>query len=179
MSDLFTVSEEYQVQQKALIMAEEMFQKMLSNPVQLQERLFQQLEENKKLIAINKDNLPKVERYNAFLNADGYLSTDNLKSILKLKYINPDGKLEIMGKQYIPQLLCKDGWIKKTHTGYLLTYKGKERFKQEADDITATKECGNKTSVKFTGKGAEMLYEIYKNDMRTWYSNTHKELNCE
>jgi hypothetical protein len=179
MSDLFTVSEEYQVNQKAMILAEEMFQKMLANPVQLQERLFQQLEVNKKLVAINNENLPKVERYNAFLNADGYLSSDNLKGILKLKYIDPKGKVHDMGKQYIPQILCKDGWIKKTHTGYLLTYRGKERFKNEADDIIATKECGNKTSVKFTGKGAEMVYEIYKNDARIWHSNSEKELYCE
>lgn len=149
---------------------------MLENQIQIREQNIQEITiDAMNLIQLNqvmieklslkiKEMQPKVELYDRFLDANGEIDCAAVSDIIGLYYINPKGKKERMGRDYLIQVLEHDNIIFKGTNGYKLYSSHKDHGRTK----TTEKYGYIRNSVLFNSKGIDYLVKKYKDERRIW-----------
>jgi hypothetical protein len=124
-----------------------------------------------------KELRPAADKYRQFLDSDGFIDAAEASAIIRLKYINPAGKTEIMGRNYFLNVLCRDGYILETASGYRFT----SRYEKSGIGVTrvVTRNDRVRSVCLFNAVGLDRLIEKYQKDTRCWYSTTDHDLYWE
>ncbi len=153
---------------------EKRWKELISNPENILELWKKDSEEKQKEI---ERLTPLADKYKDLLDADGYADAAVASAAVRIKYKTPEGKEEIMGRNYFLKVLQIDGVVIDTPRGYRFS----SRYEKSGVGRTflACKNDQIRTSCKFTPIGMDKFHDKYKKDSRKWYSTTNRELCLE
>lgn len=111
---------------------------------------------------------PAADKYRQFLDSDGFIDAAEASAVVRLKYVNPAGKIEIMGRNYFLKVLAIDGFLLETAGGYRFS----SRYEKSGIGITrvVTRNDRVRSVCLFNATGLDRLIEKYRKDTRCWYS---------
>lgn len=143
---------------------------MLNDPdtaIRLLQQYKEEREERLKLLKINKDNQPKLEAYNEFINSEGLYSIATAARMIRIPLSNKT----LLGRNTLLAWLRRDGVLINKGKQKNLPYqvymnKGyfKLKHKETNKNIDNVKDSSYKyTDVYITPKGLEWIKSTYKN----------------
>lgn len=159
---------EVEIQSEAKRIARE----MVRDPVALQSLLLEQAQLREKAEAEAARALAEAQglrkQLEEYFGADGYIEAAVVAATLRLEYLTPSGKVEIMGRNYVLRVFEIDGIVISTVAGYRLS----SEWEKSGRGITriVTRNERMHPIALFNGKGLEYLINKYDSDDRTWYS---------
>lgn len=117
------------------------------------------------------------QRYEQFLDADGYIDAGQASAVVRIDYLTPAGNVMVMGRNYFLDVLRQDGIILKTVNGYRLS----SRYEKDGLGITRVVDRNGyiNSVVLFNSHGVDRLIKKYERDGRIWHSTTDHQIYSE
>ena len=177
--DLF----EAQVQTAVEARLKEELSKIVSDPYMVIEAYHKQnkilenrIAEKEKEVAQYQD---KAVKFTKFLDADGYLDVSEVAEKIRVPYIDPQGKKQIMGRTYFCKLLSYDRILLQKSSGYGLYADCSKTLRDNSKTVSAERNGYITSSVKFNAKALEWLDDKYSRDARVWHSTGERDIYYE
>jgi phage antirepressor YoqD-like protein len=178
--DLFEAEVNTQVQIKLEKRLKEIITKDPTMVIKAYAELTEKLEKQNKDITVKLEKaVIKSNKYDKFLDSDGYARLAQIADVVKVSYIDPSGKERTMGQNHFAKILVLDDFIVRDGSGFHIASRRREQLKGKAITKLTEKNEHMKSLVLFNAQGIDYIDAFYSEDTRVWYSTTDHEVYYE